>query len=133
MNWDYFVNWIKVEDNASGLEIALNKLNYLLGKSNLENEFYKLYKTNPDIVTAIPILLAVRGTDIEIYEPISKTSEFFDFALNTKNNPKKVFKFLKKSGLLNLFSDTGIKNLVDYVKGVEVGLDSNGRKNRRNK
>lgn len=32
--------------------------------------------------------------------------------------------------MINLFKKDGIKNLVDYVIGVEVGLDSNGRKNR---
>ena len=35
-----------------------------------------------------------------------------------------------KTGLQNLFQKDGVKNLVDYVYGVEVGLDSNGRKNR---
>ena len=37
--WDYFVNWNKVFSNSSELEIALNKLNYLLGKDNLKEEF----------------------------------------------------------------------------------------------
>lgn len=37
----------------------------------------------------------------------------------------------EKSGIINLFKDKKIKNLVDYTIGVEVGLDSNGRKNRR--
>jgi type II restriction enzyme len=35
-----------------------------------------------------------------------------------------------KTGLGDLVKDKKIKNLVDYVTGVEVGLDSNGRKNR---
>ena len=35
-----------------------------------------------------------------------------------------------KTGLFSLISDHLINNLVDYVTGVEVGLDSNGRKNR---
>ena len=42
--WDYFVNWKKVFSNSSDLEISLNKLNYLLGKDNLEDEFRKLKK-----------------------------------------------------------------------------------------
>ena len=44
--WDYFVNWNKVFSNSSELEIALNKLNYLLGKENLKEEFIKLYSSN---------------------------------------------------------------------------------------
>lgn len=127
--WDYFVNWEKVYSNKSDLEIALNKLNYLLGKEGLENEFYKLYSNNPDIIKALPILLAVRENKLEIFNKITKNSEFFDFT-GKEQNPAKYFEFIEKTGLINLFQKDGIKNLVDYVMGVEVGLDSNGRKNR---
>ncbi|UWW01478.1 type II restriction endonuclease [Mycoplasmopsis felis] len=41
--------------------------------------------------------------------------------------------FLDKTGLLDLISNKIINNLVDYVLGVEVGLDSNSRKNRTGK
>ena len=37
---------------------------------------------------------------------------------------------MHKTGLFSLISEHLINNLVDYVTGVEVGLDSNGRKNR---
>lgn len=37
---------------------------------------------------------------------------------------------MRKTGLFDLISEHIINNLVDYVTGVEVGLDSNGRKNR---
>ncbi len=127
--WDYFVNWKKVFVNSSDFEIILNKLNYLLGKENLEVEFIKLYETNPDIVKALPVLLAVREKKLEIFDKTTKNSEFFDFS-GTEKDPKKYFEFLEKSGLAKLFQKDGIKNLVDYVMGIEVGLDSNGRKNR---
>jgi len=127
--WDYFVNWKKVFANGTDLEIVLNKLNYLLGKENLKDEFKKLYASNPDIVKALPILLAVRENSLEIFDKATKESEFFDFT-EIENNPDKYFEFLEKSGLARLFQKDGIKNLVDYVTGVEVGLDSNGRKNR---
>ncbi len=127
--WDYFVNWNKVFSNSAELEIALNKLNYLLGKDNLRGEFYKLYNSNPDIVKALPVLLAVRESKLEIYDKESKESEFYDFSGKDKDADK-YFEFLDKSGLARLFQRDGIKNLVDYVMGVEVGLDSNGRKNR---
>jgi type II restriction enzyme len=38
--------------------------------------------------------------------------------------------FMKESGFLNLLSNRNIKSIPDYFLGVEVGLDSNGRKNR---
>jgi hypothetical protein len=127
--WDYFVNWEKVFANSAELEIALNKLNYLLGKENLQQEFETLYNSNPDIVKALPVLLAVRDKKIEVLDISTKGSDFFDFSGKEKN-AKKYFDFLKKSGLVRLFRQDGIKNLVDYAIGVEVGLDSNGRKNR---
>jgi hypothetical protein len=127
--WDYFINWNKVFSNHSDLEIILNKLNYLLGKEDLKSEFKKLCNSNPDIVKALPILLAVRENNLEVFDKVIKSSEFFDFSENSRDTEKQ-FEFLEKSGLSRLFKKDGIKNLVDYVIGVEVGLDSNGRKNR---
>lgn len=127
--WDYFVNWKKVFSNKSDLEITLNKLNYLLGKENLKDEFKKLFISNPDIIKAFPVLLAVRENKLEIFDKKSKNSEFFDFS-KIEDDYEKYFLFLQNSGLAKLFQKDGIKNLVDYVMGVEVGLDSNGRKNR---
>ena len=127
--WDYFVNWKKVFTNSSELEITLNKLNYLLGKENLKVEFEKLYSSNPDIVKALPVLLAVRENKLEVFDKVTKNSEFFDFS-GTEKDSAKYYEFLEKSSLARLFQKDGVKNLVDYVMGVEVGLDSNGRKNR---
>ena len=127
--WDYFVNWNKVFTNSASFEIALNKLNYLLGKDDLQGEFYGLYESNPDIAKALPVLLAVRENNLEIYNKTSKELESYDFS-GEGGDVNKYFEFLDKSGLIKLFQRDGIKNLVDYVIGVEVGLDSNGRKNR---
>jgi len=127
--WDYFVNWNKVFTNSANFEIALNKLNYLLGKDDLQGEFYRLYESNPDIAKALPVLLAVRENNLEIYNKTSKELEFYNFS-GEGGDVNKYFEFLDKSGLIKLFQRDGIKNLVDYVIGVEVGLDSNGRKNR---
>lgn len=127
--WDYFVNWSKVLLNSSELEIILNKLNFLLGKENLEEEFTRLYKSNPDIVKALPILLAVREKKIEIFDKVAKTYESFNFS-SPEIDSNKYYKFINNSGLYKLFKSDGVKNLVDYVMGVEVGLDTNARKNR---
>ncbi len=128
--WDYFVNWGKVQTNVAEFEIILNKLNYLLGKDNLESEFHTLYASNPDVVSVFPALLAVRERKIEIYDRANRTVENFDFSHSSQHSADYYFKFLNKTNLVSLFKESGIKNLVDYVHGVEVGLDSNGRKNR---
>ncbi len=41
-----------------------------------------------------------------------------------------IIKFCEKSGIFYLFEDTHIKNIEDYIFGVEVGMDTNARKNR---
>ena len=134
--WDYFVDWQKVVHHKSTFEIVLHKWNYLLGKDNLELEFTNLIKNEPNIITAIPILLAVRDKNINLYDLSTKKNYTFFF----QNKPsysdaeiKKYFRFIKNTGLISIFKKDGIKNLVDYVFGVEVGLDSNGRKNRGGK
>jgi len=134
--WEYFINWEKVFRNKAEYEITLNKLNYLLGKEDLENEFNILFKGNPEVIKALPVLLAVREFKLEIFDISTKVVKFFDFSLEieySEENAKKYFRFIKKTGLDKLFKEDGVKNLVDYVFGVEVGLDSNGRKNRGGK
>ncbi|MFA6515326.1 MAG: type II restriction endonuclease [Candidatus Paceibacterota bacterium] len=127
--WDYFVNWNKVFSNSSEIEIVLNKLNYLLGKDDLRGEFIRLYSGNSDIIKAFPVLLAVREKELEIFDKGDKTSQFFNFSKQDKS-AEEYYEFFEKSGIIRLFKDKKIKNLVDYTIGVEVGLDSNGRKNR---
>ncbi|NTV22146.1 MAG: restriction endonuclease [Candidatus Yonathbacteria bacterium] len=129
--WEYFVNWDKVFKNKREVEIALNKMNYLLGKENLKEEFFLLLKSEPDIIKTFPILLAVREQKLEIYDKKEKTSRFFDFSsIDNMEDPEEYFEFFENTGLTNIFKKDGVKNLVDYVMGVEVGLESNGRKNR---
>ncbi len=126
--WDYFINWCKVEHNCALLEVKLNKLNYLLGKDDLVSALNVLLVDSPDVVSALPTLLAVRECKLEVMDKQTKDIEEFNFAETMSAD--KVMRYLVKSGLIELFKRDGIKNLVDYVKGVEVGLDSNGRKNR---
>jgi type II restriction enzyme len=132
------VNWDKVFSNTRKVEIALNTLNYLIGKENFDQEFILLIKEQPSLIDVIP-LLAVRD---------GNNSKEFEILVNYKNNrfEYKKYHFLKtnasdedlqfylefidKSGIKNIFVNKKVKNLVDYILGVEAGLDSNGRKNR---
>jgi len=134
--WDYFINWNKVNANVKEVNIELNLLNSLIGSTNLKNEFTHLVKNYPNIIRTIPILLAVRDTKLEIlkdYKNQDLSYLTFDFDPTKQLNDDdvdKYFLFLEKSELIELFNNKKIKNFVDYVLGVEVGLDSNGRKNR---
>lgn len=134
--WDYFVNWEKVFGNTRDLEVDLNILNYLIGKNDIENEFSYLLKKHPQIVSLIPVLLACRESQFKILTDLSNGNlKYEDFSFKNKKSLSeteisKAVCFAKKTGLLKIFENKVIKNVVDYTVGIEVGLDSNGRKNR---
>ncbi len=124
--YDYYVDFNKVYANVSKVEMQLNLLNYLIGKDNVENEFLNLLIEYPDVIEVIPILLAIRTGEIKVID-----GELISYNFKEMNRePEDYTKLLRESGLVNLFQNKKIKNLVDYVTGVEVGLDTNARKNR---
>lgn len=131
--WDYFVNWEKVHKNIKPIEKELNLLNVLIGKEDVETEVYNLIKEYPQVVKAFPFLIAFRDTKVSM---LSDVTEFlykdYDFKhrVITDEDCTDLTTFFMQSGLGDLVKDKRVKNLVDYVTGVEVGLDSNGRKNR---
>lgn len=131
--WNYFVNWEKVHKNIKPIEKELNLLNVLIGKENIEKEVYDLIKEYPQVIKAFPFLIAFRSASVAIL--IDETNfiyKDYDFKHRTLTDAdcKDLAIFFMQSGLGDLMKDKKVKNLVDYVTGVEVGLDSNGRKNR---
>lgn len=132
--WDYFVNWKKVSDNVMKVEKELNLLNYLLGKENIEDEFIRLIKEYPDLKKVLPILIAIRKNKLAGLRIITdiktmKYSQIYTLFYN-EDNDEDMLTFFRNSGLKDIFKDRTIKNLVDYCYGVEVGIDTNARKNR---
>lgn len=134
--WDYFINWTKVDKNINDIKIELNILNSLIGSENFDNDFTNLIKRYPEIVKTFLPLLAVRGDSINVISDLDKgdfTEKFYDFNTSVLVSNKQAIDYLEyihKSNLIKLFQDNRITDFVDYVYGVEVGLDSNGRKNR---
>jgi type II restriction enzyme len=136
--WDYFVNWDKVFRNTREIEIHLNLWNYLLGKDDFEAEFDALVSRHPEIVQALPSLIVRDGGGSKTFSVVQDLMNLrapelmFDFSkpATTLEQRALALEFVTKSGLYKLFAKDGVKNLVDYVLGVEAGLDSNGRKNR---
>lgn len=134
--WDYFVNWDKVNANLDQITIELNILNSLIGSTNIERDFISLVMKYPEVIKTLPVLLAVRESNLEIiidYQKEDLDYLVFDFIPKRSMSDveaERYFTFISKSGLIDLFCDKKIKNFVDYAFGVEVGLDSNGRKNR---
>ncbi|CAI2554912.1 Type-2 restriction enzyme DpnII [Apilactobacillus kunkeei] len=128
----YWVNWDKVKENISQYEIMLNTMNYLVGKDDIENRATELLNKQPDLIKVIPLLMACRDDNLNVLkydEQFNMSNESLDF--NKPNGDiDKYIEFMKESGLLSFLSTHVTRSLVDYAYGVEVGLDSNGRKNR---
>ncbi len=136
-DWGYFVDWNKVFKNTRDVESTLNTMNYLLGKSDFDSEFRYLANKHPEIVKMIPVLIVRNGANsknyqVSILDGTILNNELFDFSITqpSQDDIEKALTFINKSGLIRIFKTDGVKNLVDYVLGVEAGLNSNGRKNR---
>ena len=134
--WNYFVNWNKVIGNFQEIEIYLNLLNYLVGKDDIENEVRFLIRKHPKIVSTIPILIASRNIEFKVLTNYRRGQlNYKDFNFSQKEellekDIDSIIEFMRNTELLNLFQSKRIKSIPDYVFGIEVGLDSNGRKNR---
>ncbi len=126
-DYKYYVDFDKVYKNVDEIQIELNILNSIIGKSNIEKSFRDLVSKYPEILKCIPILLAKREKEILVTDDIGMYN--FDFE-EMNYNIEDYVKFMRETGLFTLLQKRIIFNLVDYVTGVEVGLDSNGRKNR---
>lgn len=126
-DYKFYVDFEKVYGNVENIKVELNILNSLIGSKNIENDFKNLVAEYPKVLKCIPILLAVRSR--EIYAIDSDGEYLFNFAKQNYSIDEYIM-FMRKTGLFSLISEHLINNLVDYVTGVEVGLDSNGRKNR---
>ena len=117
----------KIKSNVNKIAIKLNQLNYLIGKEDLNKAVYELYEENPKVFEVLDILIAIRK---------NKRAKTFNnkgeiILLDTYfETPELVLEFIEETGLAEVFKNKDISNLVDYVFGIEVGLDTNARKNR---
>lgn len=126
-DYGYYVDFEKIYGKVDSIKVELNILNSLIGSHNIEKDFTRLIEEYPKVLKCIPLLLAVRGR--EIYAIDGDGEYIFNFH-KPNYDIKDYVMFMRKTGLFKLISERIINNLLDYVTGVEVGLDSNGRKNR---
>lgn len=126
-NYSYYVDFEKIYKNVDKVKVELNILNSLIGSKNIEEEFQNILIKYPETLECIPLLLAVRSREIFVKDEINEYLFKFDKMVYSI---KDYIKFMRESGLFDLLQNHIINNLYDYVLGIEVGLDSNGRKNR---
>lgn len=126
-DYTYYVDFEKIYKNVDKVKVELNILNSLIGSKNIEEEFQNILIKYPETLECIPLLLAVRSQEIFIKDEINEYLFKFDKMVYSIND---YINFMRESGLFDLLQNHIINNLYDYVLGIEVGLDSNGRKNR---
>ena len=124
---DFYCDFEKIQRNVADIAISLNTLNYLIGKENMPSAVEQLWDRDKKVFEVLVILIATRRKDKKKYLLQDKTSRPINELFKSKEG---VVEFLDGTGLTKLLQTREIKNLVDYVFGVETGLDSNARKNR---
>ena len=126
-NYSYYVDFEKIYRIAEKYKVELNILNSLIGSRNIKKDFENIILKYPETLEVIPSLLAVRSNEIFIKD---QTDEYLFNFNKMVYSIEDYLKFMEETGLFDLLQNHIINNLYDYLLGVEVGLDSNGRKDR---
>lgn len=124
--YEYYTDFNTVYKNINKIKVELNIMNSLVGSKNIEKDFDDLFKRYPEIRKCLPLLIAVREKEIKVVD----NGEKLKYNFTNIDDVELLKKFMRKTGLFDLISNHLVNNLVDYATGVEVGLGSNGRKNR---
>lgn len=123
----FYCDFDKIQNNVDAISIKLNQLNYLIGQDDMDAAIRNLWNENKSVFNVLEILIAVRASDkkkaIMSDGNVRRLNTLFD-------SVEGVTEYIHGTGLAEVFRNKQIKNLVDYVFGVETGLDTNARKNR---
>ena len=139
--WDYFTDFKKSMENANSFDKELRALDTLLGlnKKELRQELIKIINENVKVKKALLLLVALRPVKlkevavIDNFETLESTYKHELFTKRgslTKEDEEQIILFFEQTGLEEFLINKEVSSLLDYCKGVEVGLDSNARKNR---
>jgi len=132
--YEYFVDWSKVKGAVNKYLDELSLLNSLTKVNPNERERYlnSLLIKYPRIIEVIPLLIAERVNNgkLDIFDPDIEQFVMFEFKYSTvnKNMIPRIVEFCVKTGIMDLFHE--VKDIHDYLLGVEVGIDTNARKGR---
>ncbi len=127
-SYTYYVDFESVYMNAQKFKRELALMQTLIGSKNIREEFKKLVTDYPEVLKCIPILLALRQNVIAVTDDEGRK----DYSFRTMNYSLDDYcDFMQKTGLFNLLENHVVSNLYDLAGlGINIGLSSNGRKNR---
>lgn len=128
---DFFVKWEKVYGNVNKYldEVyLLNSLVTIKEKSDRKEHLEELLKKYPKTRLVLPLIIAIRDKKINMLKIKSDNNiTYLDIDFG-ESSIDKILDFCEETKIVDLFGN--IKDLYSFLTGVEVGLDTNARKNR---
>ncbi len=98
-NYAYYVDFDKIYKNVDKVKLELNILNSLIGSEKIEDDFQNIIIRYPETLECIPLLLAVRSSEIFIKDEIN------EYLFNFKKLVYSVddyIRFMRECGLFDL-------------------------------
>lgn len=124
---DFFCDFEKISANVDNVKLSLCMLNSLIGTTDLRKSVEIIWNRDRTAFSIMDILIAVRSEGRKAVLNSNGECIILDRLFTSVDG---VIEYLEGTGLADLFREKKINNLVDYVFGIETGLDSNARKNR---
>lgn len=124
---DFFCDFNKIAENVDNIKLSLCMLNSLIGASDMREAVETIWKRDKSAFNVMDILIAVRSEGKKKIIDSLGNCVVLDSLFNSVEG---VMEYLNDTGLAELFQGRKVKDLVDYVFGIETGLDTNARKNR---
>ncbi|MGM9847189.1 MAG: type II restriction endonuclease [Muribaculaceae bacterium] len=124
---DFFCDFEKIKSNVNDIKLSLCMLNSLIGSKDMRRSVETIWNRDKSAFNVLDILIAIRSNGnklvLDKQGNIVKMNNYFE-------SVDGIISFLIETGLKDLFESKTIKDLNDYVFGIETGLDTNARKNR---
>ena len=124
---DFFCDFDKIAANVDNIKLSLCMLNSLIGTTDLRKSVETIWNRDRSAFSVMDILIAVRSEGKKAILNSEGQCIILDRLFTSIDG---VMEYLEGTGLADLFRQKKINDLVDYVFGIETGLDSNARKNR---
>ena len=124
---DFFCDFEKIGKNVDNIKLSLCMLNSLLGATDLRRAVETIWQRDKTAFNVMDILIAVRSEGSKKVLNSLGQCVILDTLFQSVDG---VMEFLVNTGLAEVFQQKKINDLVDYVFGIETGLDTNARKNR---
>ena len=124
---DFFCDFDKISQNVEDIKLSLCMLNSLIGSTDMRKSVEVIWNRDRTAFDVMDILIAVRSEGKKKVLDNLGNCVVLDSLFKSVDG---VMEFLDTTGLTEIFQSKKINDLVDYVFGIETGLDTNARKNR---